>query len=162
MNDIYTNGYNIRFHPNLYRNGKVCLSLLNTWRGDQWTSCQTISSVLLTISSIFTEDSLIHEPGITPSDPDVAIYNKIISYYTILVTCDIIKEKIKSNFFSMFKSIMNDYFRKNYSDMKKYIDNKIVMYPEERMYKTRVYHMNVVVDYNIALKAINTAYNSLK
>ena len=158
----HTNGYNIRFHPNLYRNGKVCLSLLNTWRGDQWTSCQTISSVLLTISSIFTEDSLIHEPGITLSDPDVAIYNKIISYYTILVTCDIIEEKIQSNFFRMFKSIMIDNFRKNYSDMKDYIDNKIVMYPGERSYKTRVYNMNVVVDYNIALKAINTAYNTLK
>ena len=56
---------------------------------------------------------------------------------------------------------MIDHFRKNYSDMKKYIDNKIVMYPDERSYKTRVYNMNVVVDYNIALKAINTAYNSL-
>ena len=134
---------------------------MNTLRGDQWTSCQSISSVLLTISSIFTEDSLIHEPGITLSDPDVAIYNKIISYYTILVTCDIIKQKIHNHFFTMFKPVMNDYFRKNFSDMKKYIDNKILLYPEERMYKTRVYNMNVVVDYNIALKAINTAYNSL-
>ena len=38
-----TNGKNIRFNPNLYKCGKVCISLLNTWRGDQWTSCQTIS-----------------------------------------------------------------------------------------------------------------------
>ena len=28
-----TNDGNTRFHPNLYRNGKVCLSVLNTWRG---------------------------------------------------------------------------------------------------------------------------------
>lgn len=35
-----TNGDNIRFNPNLYCSGKVCISLLNTWRGDQWTSCQ--------------------------------------------------------------------------------------------------------------------------
>ena len=41
----WTNGDNIRFNPNLYKCGKVCVSLLNTWRGDQWTSCQTISSV---------------------------------------------------------------------------------------------------------------------
>ena len=27
-----TNGDNIRFNPNLYKCGKVCISLLNTWR----------------------------------------------------------------------------------------------------------------------------------
>ena len=29
-----TNGDGIRFNPNLYTNGKVCVSLLNTWSGD--------------------------------------------------------------------------------------------------------------------------------
>ena len=32
-----TNGNNVRFNPNLYKCGKVCISLLNTWRGEQWT-----------------------------------------------------------------------------------------------------------------------------
>ena len=31
-----------RFNPNLYRNGKVCLSILNTWQGEKWSACQTI------------------------------------------------------------------------------------------------------------------------
>ncbi len=30
---FHTQGDNIRFNPNLYRNGKVCLSILNTWKG---------------------------------------------------------------------------------------------------------------------------------
>ena len=30
---ITTGGGSIRFNPNLYENGKVCLSLLGTWRG---------------------------------------------------------------------------------------------------------------------------------
>ena len=42
-NDGYT-----RFNPNLYKSGKVCISLLNTWKGEQWTGCQTIKSILLT------------------------------------------------------------------------------------------------------------------
>ena len=42
-----------RFHPNLYVNGKVCLSVLNTWKGEQWTGCQTISSILLSLITIF-------------------------------------------------------------------------------------------------------------
>ena len=41
-----TNDGKTRFHPNLYRNGKVCLSILNTWKGESWTSCQTIKSIL--------------------------------------------------------------------------------------------------------------------
>ena len=28
-----------RFNPNFYVNGYVCLSLLNTWPGEQWSSC---------------------------------------------------------------------------------------------------------------------------
>ena len=28
-----TGNGNVRFNPNLYANGKVCLSLLGTWRG---------------------------------------------------------------------------------------------------------------------------------
>ena len=40
----------IRFHPNFYKNGKVCISLLNTWPGDPWTSCQSIRSILITLS----------------------------------------------------------------------------------------------------------------
>ena len=49
-NDGYT-----RFNPNFYRNGKVCLSVLNTWKGDQWSGCQGLSSVLLTLVSTFNE-----------------------------------------------------------------------------------------------------------
>ena len=53
-----TNNGHTRFHPNLYRNGKVCLSLLNTWRGDKWTSCNTLSSILLHLATLFTDKSV--------------------------------------------------------------------------------------------------------
>ena len=34
---FYTQNNKTRFNPNLYINGKVCLSILNTWSGPQWT-----------------------------------------------------------------------------------------------------------------------------
>jgi ubiquitin-conjugating enzyme E2 Z len=34
-----TNDGRMRFNPNLYVTGKVCLSILNTWTGESWTSC---------------------------------------------------------------------------------------------------------------------------
>ncbi|MGI9554680.1 MAG: ubiquitin-conjugating enzyme E2 [Vampirovibrionia bacterium] len=75
-----TNNGHTRFHPNLYRSGKVCLSLLNTWRGDKWTSCNTLSSILLHLATLFTVNPLLHEPGITESHSDLDNYSTAIEY----------------------------------------------------------------------------------
>ena len=78
-----TNGDNIRFNPNLYVNGKVCISLLNTWRGEQWTSCQTLSTILLNLCTLLTNEPLLNEPGITLKHPDINRYNRIIEYKNV-------------------------------------------------------------------------------
>ena len=75
-----TNDGSTRFHPNLYRNGKVCLSVLNTWRGEGWTSCQTIRSILLILVTLFHNKPLLNEPGIKESHHSFIPYNKIITY----------------------------------------------------------------------------------
>ena len=49
-----------RFNPNLYRNGKTCLSILNTWKGESWTSCQSIRTVLLTLVTLFHNSPLLN------------------------------------------------------------------------------------------------------
>ena len=86
-----TNGGNIRFNPNLYKCGKVCISLLNTWRGDQWTSCQTISTVLLTLCTLLCKDPLLNEPGISKNQSDMKNYTNILDYSKLnLAVCDII------------------------------------------------------------------------
>jgi len=54
-----------RFHPNLYVEGKVCLSILGTWQGPSWTSVMTLQSVLLSIMGLLDEEPLLHEPGYT-------------------------------------------------------------------------------------------------
>jgi len=59
-----------RFSPNLYTNGKVCLSLLGTWEGsadEQWQPGKsTILQVLISIQGmIFTERQVDNEPGFT-------------------------------------------------------------------------------------------------
>jgi len=76
----FTNDGYTRFNPNLYINGKVCLSILNTWRGEQWTSCQTLRSILLTLVTIFNNEPLTNEPGIKNTHKDFENYNKIITY----------------------------------------------------------------------------------
>lgn len=58
-----TGGGVVRFNPNLYANGKVCLSLLGTWSGPGWTPLNTLTSVLVTVQSIMNAAPLHNEPG---------------------------------------------------------------------------------------------------
>ena len=52
-----------RFHPNMYVDGKVCLSILHTWEGPKWASTMRLSTVLITIQSLMDTQPLRHEPG---------------------------------------------------------------------------------------------------
>jgi len=66
---LNTTGNNtVRFNPNLYNTGKVCLSLLGTWTGNEsekWNpKTSTFLQVLISIQSlILVEDPYFNEPG---------------------------------------------------------------------------------------------------
>ncbi|GAM29055.1 hypothetical protein SAMD00019534_122310 [Acytostelium subglobosum LB1] len=58
----------VRFNPNLYNNGKVCLSLLGTWSGgagETWNAnTSTLLQVLVSIQSlILVPEPFFNEPG---------------------------------------------------------------------------------------------------
>ena len=74
-----------RFNPNFYRNGKVCLSILNTWVGESWSACQSIRSVLLTLQITMNEEPFLNEPGMSKNNHSIMIkdYNDMIEYKTI-------------------------------------------------------------------------------
>ena len=58
-----TNQNRIRFHPNLYETGKVCLSILGTWSGQAWTPVMTLETVCLSLRSIMNDNPITNEPG---------------------------------------------------------------------------------------------------
>ena len=63
-----TGGGTVRFNPNLYNCGKVCLSLLGTWQGEKgesWSAeYSSILQVLISIQSlIFVDHPFYNEPG---------------------------------------------------------------------------------------------------
>ncbi len=68
MNLTTTGSGAVRFNPNLYHDGKVCLSLLGTWRGtatENWDpKFSTILQVLMSIQAIvMSEEVYFNEPG---------------------------------------------------------------------------------------------------
>jgi len=142
-----TNDGIVRFHPNLYRNGKVCLSILNTWKGEQWTGCQTIKSTLLTIASILEDKALLNEPGITENHKDLLTYDLIVRYKTIEVA---IFKLINKNIyvdekFEIFDKIIKKNFKENYNNIVNIVNSfKNV---ENRQYlSTGVYGMDIKVN----------------
>ena len=59
------------------------ISILNTWSGDKWSSCQTINSVLLTLCSLLNDSPLENEPGQSKSSSDFIPYQKSIEFKNI-------------------------------------------------------------------------------
>jgi ubiquitin-conjugating enzyme E2 Z len=142
-----------RFNPNLYRTGKVCLSILNTWKGEPWSGCQTISSVLLALCTILNDEPLLNEPGITKSHRDYEAYNAIIRYKNIEVaifgmlnqlcaTKDNESTVMTPNEFGVFGDIMRKYFQ----EQKEKIRQRVLA-GETKEYTISVYRMTVLTDY---------------
>lgn len=73
-----------RFHPNMYREGKVCLSILGTWQGEKWSSVMRLSTILVTLQSLMDTNPLKHEPGYASTNTTVhTLYAKCIEYRCI-------------------------------------------------------------------------------
>ncbi|MBF11697.1 MAG: hypothetical protein CMC63_05765 [Flavobacteriaceae bacterium] len=158
-NDGYT-----RFHPNLYRNGKVCISILNTWKGEQWTSCQTIKSVLLMLVTLFHNKPLLNEPGFTEKHKSFIPYNNIIRFKNLQValTRNLNREKIYANLgkCKVFFSIYQKYIKEKKSEILKYISELKQEHQKEDC-KVTVYNMKVCIDYETLETELKEALNNI-
>ncbi|KAI0456305.1 UBC-like protein [Xylaria acuta] len=67
-----------RVHPNLYVEGRVCLSILGTWPGQPWTAGLSIHMVLISIRALLDNQPYRHEPN-CGNNPG---YNKFVQFTT--------------------------------------------------------------------------------
>lgn len=144
-----SNNDNIRYNPNLYRTGKVCLSILNTWKGESWTSCQTIRTILLTLCTILNDKPLLNEPGINEKNKDCSVYNEIIFYKNIENNIlGIMQKKFThiNNHYSLFESYILKKFKDNFEKLKNIIKEK--KHEKSKLLKTDMYNMAVNINYN--------------
>lgn len=144
---FHTNDGITRFHPNFYRNGKVCLSILNTWHGECWTSCQTIRSVLLTIVSLFENNALLHEPGIKINNIEVQKYNEIIEYMNLKYAHLKISRNVENGMFHMFKQIIQEHVYNNSKDVLKIVADKCKTNTQMKNICCKVYNFSICIDY---------------
>lgn len=133
---------NVRFHPNLYRCGKVCLSLLGTWEGPQWTSCQTLKSVLVSLQSILDNNPMRNEPSfekLKESNPTNVAFNMIVTHYTLLSASLV---QTVTPCCKEFKSIITEEFNKNKTAMIQKINS--LSTNNGTVYQSRIYGMKLV------------------
>jgi len=157
-----TNDGVVRYHPNFYINKKVCLSILNTWRGEQWTSCQSIRSVLITIWSVMDESPLLHEPGIYSTHPDYASYNNIIYYKNIDFCILTLLTKFETYFPDWpdalrehFKTIMKTEFYNKKDGILSYINEKAKTIKKHNESVSLYNRFITTIDYADLLKRIH-------
>jgi len=140
---IATSDNQTRFHPNLYVTGKVCLSILGTWKGPGWSPALTLSKVLLSIQSLLEANPIVNEP----SFENIAITNPLAKDYaafveerlTALTYPALLKFKkgdcppLWSEFKDVLAEIGDDLIRRQKA--------KIAAHTEDKEYKTLPYSM---------------------
>jgi ubiquitin-protein ligase len=113
---LTTGNATVRFNPNLYKNGKVCLSLLGTWSGEAWSPFKSsILQVLISIQSfIFRNKPYFNEPcyqrdeNTVNGEKNSENYNKNVMFNTIKwAMIDIINN---INKYEIFKDIIKNHF----------------------------------------------------
>lgn len=160
--EFLTNDGETRMHPNYYKSRKVCVSILNTWRGEQWSGCQTIKSVLLTLMSLLDDKPLLNEPGITKNNPDYGTYHRIVQFKNyefcmlfLLKSFDVFKNTIADiEHHEQFYEHMCDEFRKNHAQHLERLTGLLNQYPHSEVLRTaHVYHISAVVNYAAVMRA---------
>ncbi|CAL3966377.1 unnamed protein product [Diplocarpon coronariae] len=79
VNATTTNGGRCRYNPNIYAGGKVCLSILGTWRGErgeEWSSAQGLESILISIQSLMSSNPYENEPGFETANEEADKQNQ--------------------------------------------------------------------------------------
>lgn len=128
---------NARIHPNLYKEGKVCLSILNTWGSNEWSPLLTIEKIILTIKGLLDNNPIAHEPSFEKSkDKGYSIYSQYYSLKSIYSTYNYYKEK-------PFGDIIKRYIKDHIKEINLKIEELSVHH--NKSYQT-IHHGNSIID----------------
>ena len=147
----------VRFNPNLYVDGKVCLSMLNTWSGPGWVPTNTICNVLVAIQAlVLNEEPIKNEPGYELCEYNILKkYNDIIEYANIKVAVlDMIQKQPEG--FEVFKDKMIELYLKNIEFYRKVALDNIHI----RQIISPIYGMSASVDYQSILYDVEKEYEN--
>lgn len=159
---LQTLAHNVRFNPNLYEEGKVCLSILGTWEGPGWTPCMTMTTVVTSIQSLMSEMPYRNEPGHDNDSAELCNkYNDCINFHTYRVAIiGMLNSPAKG--FEDFQPIIEKLFVKDFDkyskkiqELKKKMQGKTVTAPSPFT------NMTANCDYESLETEMNKLYETL-
>ena len=162
----YFSNSRYRIHPNLYVGkskdnylGKVCLSIINTWSGPQWTTVMHIGSILLSVQSLLCENPLHNEPGFENETGERNDnYNRIVLYDTfqnlILANGFEIPEE-----FSIFKNDIQNHLIEKKDKIQSKIDQLAKETPNKIKIILNIYGITMILDYKKLSNSIASKLN---
>lgn len=153
----------VRFNPNLYKNGKVCLSLIGTWVGPGWTPCNTISSVLLSIKSmILVKDAIKNEPGFEKTTSLIIdSYEDTIKHENFRVAILYILQKMPEPFEKYFRKDIEKYFVNNFDLYMKQIEEYKSLNIDKKAFVFKIYNLYIKNNYEQIQTELNKIYNNI-
>jgi len=143
---VLTSDGKTRFHPNLYVDGKVCLSILGTYSGPSWQSTMSLSMVLISLKALLDANPLAHEPGFssyTLAHPTAVQYAKFVKYKLIEY---MIRELEKRNTCQEFEEEVNQLQSQLIKQLKKIVNENLAF--AETLYTNVVYGMRGSTQWN--------------
>jgi len=154
-NSKNTDHIKVRFNPNLYTNGKVCLSMLNTWKGPGWVPTNTATNILVAIQAlVFNEEPLRNEPGFEDTAKDIVnIYSEVIRFSNYKIS---LIDQLNNNLgnFEVFREDIILYLKENIENYDKKIED--LCQNKNTRLNTPAYGMNVYLDYENLRKCYET------
>jgi ubiquitin-conjugating enzyme E2 Z len=156
-----TQGEDIRFHPNLYICGKVCLSILGTWSGPAWTPIMNLNSVLISLRGLLDDNPIRNEPSFSNHSKTGEIasnYTKIIEYQNINIAVVSMINNLPI-LFDFFKKNMDNEFVMNYHYFDKYIQDNT---NNENVELSSIYGLKTTIKITELKVKIDSLKNKLK
>jgi ubiquitin-conjugating enzyme E2 Z len=150
-----------RFNPNMYTNGKVCLSILNTWHdGPQWSGVQTLESVLrIIMSDVLHDNPIINEPAYRSykvTHPDAISYNRLL-WHANLHTAICKQLENPPKWAIPFQEVMIREFQKNRNVLIQMAEASTT--DDNTIETTRVYQMRIKYEFYKAVEKLKSIKN---
>jgi ubiquitin-protein ligase len=157
-----------RIHPNLYHDGYVCLSMINTWGSDEYSPGLSLIKILRTIQSILIENPIEGEPGHENDKSAEAINYREMVRYDILnlyqfqmvndQTLPKEQQKIPIDVSEQVYPILAELFLRNYSKSLELIEKY-----QKTQYNGQGYRASVYTFYqrNLEYQKLGTEFTKL-
>ena len=155
MKIILPNDGHSRMNPNLYVNGKVCLSMINTWSGPGWLPSFTLEKVMVvTQALVMHEHPLVNEPGHeNDSKSKLNEYNECVLHQNYALAVIRMHQSRNDFGFKLFGDIINKLILEN----KDFYIEKLEEYVKvktKKVFQEWTYHMRFNNKYKSMLEYV--------